>query len=108
VFHGEQKVAAATNQLLVVGFYLVNLGFVALMLRVAQPVTSAQEAIEALASKLGAVALLLGAFHIANVVVLSQVRRHRFAPVQPQVAAGVTGPRPSGPPVFGSPYQPHA
>ena len=69
VFHGEEKVAAATNRLLVVGFYLVNLGFVSLMLRVSQPVASAQQAIEALASKLGAVALLLGVFHLANVLV---------------------------------------
>ena len=109
VFHGEEKVAAATNRLLVVGFYLVNLGFVSLMLRVSQPVTSSQEAIEALASKLGAVALLLGVFHIANVVVLSQVRRHRFAPAQPQGASDPTGhDRPSTPPAYGTPYAPRA
>jgi hypothetical protein len=104
VFHGEEKIAAATNRLLVVGFYLVNLGFVALMLRVAAPVTSAQEAIENLASKLGAVALLLGVFHLANVLVLSRVRRHRLAPAQPRFSAGPTGPAPSGPPVYGTPY----
>jgi uncharacterized BrkB/YihY/UPF0761 family membrane protein len=109
VFHGEEKVAAATNRLLVVGFYLVNLGFVALMLRVAQPVDSAQQAIEALASKLGAVALLLGVFHIANVVVLSQVRRHRVVPAQPQGAYAVPGHgRPSAPPAYGDPYAPRA
>ena len=84
VFHGEENVAAATNRLLVVGFYLVNLGFVSLMLRVSQPVTSAQQAIEALASKLGAVALLLGVFHLGNVLVLSRVRRHRPVPAQPR------------------------
>jgi len=109
VFHGEASIAAATNRLLVVGFYLVNLGFVALMLRVAQPVDSAQQAIEALASKLGAVALLLGVFYIANVVVLSQVRRHRFAPAQPQGTHDVTGRgRPSAPPAYGDPYAPRA
>ncbi|MGY4644309.1 hypothetical protein [Cellulomonas sp. URHB0016] len=109
VFHGEAKVAAATNQLLVVGFYLVNLGFVALMLRVGQPVDSAQQAIEALASKLGAVALLLGVFHIANVIVLSQVRRHRFPAAQPQGAYDVTGHgRPSTPPAYPGPYAPRA
>ncbi|ROS24023.1 hypothetical protein [Cellulomonas sp. PhB150] len=104
-FHGDAKVAAATNRLLVVGFYLVNLGFVSLMLRIGQPVTSAQQGIEALASKLGAVALLLGVFHLSNVLVLSRVRRHRVVAAQPQVAAGPSGhERPSGPPAYGNPY----
>jgi len=110
VFHGEEKVAAATNRLLVVGFYLVNLGFVSLMLRVSQPVDSAQQAIEALASKLGAVALLLGVFHLANVLVLSRVRRHRHVPAQPQGAhdRSAQGERPSGPPAYGNPFVPRA
>ena len=108
VFHGEEKIAAATNRLLVVGFYLINLGFVSLMLRTSQPVTSTQEAIEALAGKLGAVALLLGVFHLANVLVLSRVRRHRFVPAQPQRAQGPSGERPAGPPTYGNPYAPHA
>lgn len=107
VFHGEEKIAAATNQLLVVGFYLVNLGFVALMLRVSQPVTSTQEAIESLATKLGAVALLLGVFHLANVLVLSRIRRHRHAPAVQQVTPGQGG-LPSGPPAYGNPFAPHA
>ncbi|MFS0699717.1 hypothetical protein AB6N24_07055 [Cellulomonas sp. 179-A 4D5 NHS] len=107
VFHGEQKVAEATNRLLVVGFYLVNLGFVSLMLRTGQPVTSAQEVIEALASKLGAVTLLLGALHLGNVLVLS---RHRFV-AQPQHSAYVpSGPHnpPVAPPVYGNPHLPRA
>jgi hypothetical protein len=105
VFHGDEKVAAATNRLLVVGFYLVNLGFISLMLRVGQPVTSAQQAIEALASKLGAVALLLGALHLANVVLLSRVRRHRVDAAPPQGADDAAGSdRPSAPPVYGNPY----
>ncbi|WP_028045792.1 hypothetical protein [Cellulomonas sp. URHE0023] len=109
VFHGDEKIAAATNRLLVVGFYLVNLGFVSLMLRVSEPITSAQQAIEALASKLGAVTLLLGVLHLANVLALSQVRRHRVAPAQPQAAYPVPGQgRPPAPPAYGSPYAPRA
>ena len=104
VFHGEEKIAAATNRLLVVGFYLVNLGFVSLMLRVSEPVTSTQQAIEALAGKLGAVTLLLGAFHLANVLVLSRVRRHRPVPAQPRSAHD----RPPAPPAYGDPFVPRA
>ncbi|MBO3089181.1 hypothetical protein [Cellulomonas dongxiuzhuiae] len=108
VFHGDEKIAAATNRLLVVGFYLVNLGFVALNLRVSEPVLSTQQAIEALASKLGAVALLLGVFHLVNVFVLSRVRRRRTAPAQPQGPYAVAGQhqQPWTGPSYGGPTPP--
>lgn len=110
VFHGEEKVAAATNRLLVVGFYLVNLGFVSLMLRVSEPVTSTQHAIEALASKLGAVTLLLGALHLANVLVLGRIRRHRVVPGHPQGAYDLSAQHggTSAPPAYGNPFAPRA
>lgn len=110
VFHGEERLAEATNRLLVVGFYLVNLGFVALNLRVDQPVLSTQQAIESLASQLGAVALLLGLFHLVNVVVLSRVRRRRSAPAPahaPQPAAPYDGPW-IQPPAYRGPTAPPA
>lgn len=110
VFHGDESTAAATNRLLIVGFYLVNLGFVSLMLRVAEPVVSTQGAIEALASKLGAVTLLIGAFHLVNVFFLSRVRRRGTTPAQPRGPHG--GPVPqAGPwsaPAYGGPAAPHA
>lgn len=110
VFHGEEKVAAATNRLLVVGFYLVNLGFVSLMLRVGEPITSTQHVIEALASKLGAVTLLLGALHLGNVLVLGRVRRHRVTPGYPQGAADLVAQHggQSTPPAYGNPFVPRA
>ncbi|ADG76450.1 conserved hypothetical protein [Cellulomonas flavigena DSM 20109] len=107
VFGGEERIAEATNRLLVVGFYLANLGFVALNLQVSASVRSTQHAIEALAPKLGGVALLLGIVHFANVVVLTQVRRNRTAPVRPPAPYGVPGPHAGhwGPP---APTGPHA
>ena len=33
VFHGNQELAGSVNHLLVVGFYLINLGYVSLMLK---------------------------------------------------------------------------
>ena len=110
VFRGEERIAEATNRLLVVGFYLANLGFVALNLQVTASVRSTQEAIEALAPKLGGVALLLGIVHIANVIVLTQVRRNRTAPARPYGPYGVPG-HPAGPwapPAPGAPAPPHA
>ncbi len=74
VFHGDAAVAKAVNSLLVVGFYLLNLGFVALALRVDEPVTSAQLSVEVLSTKLGAVALVLGAVHFMNLYVFTRLR----------------------------------
>lgn len=107
VFRGEERIADATNRLLVVGFYLANLGFVALNLQVSATVRSTQEAIEALAPKLGGVALLLGVVHVVNVVVLTQVRRQRTAP-RPTYSAPGHPAGPWAPPAPGAPAAPRA
>jgi hypothetical protein len=77
VFAGEPALAHAVNRLLVVGFYLLNLGFVAFALRIADDVPDARAAIEALSTKIGSVLLVLGIVHLGNVFVLSKVRRRR-------------------------------
>src|SRR5437899_5347384 len=59
-FHGNSEVAASVNHLLVVGFYLINIGFVSLALKSNAKVTTARAAIEMLADKLGWVLLTLG------------------------------------------------
>ncbi|GAU70863.1 integral membrane protein MviN [Streptomyces sp. NBRC 110611] len=75
VLHGNEKLADAVNHLLVVGFYLVNLGFVTLYLRSADAVDDARELVEALSVKLGVVLLVLGVLHLGNVYVLNKIRR---------------------------------
>jgi hypothetical protein len=75
VFHGNEALADAVNHLLVVGFYLIVLGYVSLMLKIGQEVTSTQQSIEALSGKIGFVLLVLGGMHFFNMIVLSRVRR---------------------------------
>ncbi|MFF2405255.1 hypothetical protein [Streptomyces sp. NPDC058092] len=95
VLHGNEKLADAVNHLLVVGFYLVNLGFVTLYLRNDDGVTDARGLFEALSVKLGVVLLVLGVLHLGNVYVLNKIRRRglmereQIPPVPPQ---GWTGP----------------
>jgi hypothetical protein len=76
VFGGNVELANSVNHLLVVGFYLINLGFVALELRIASPVPDARASIEALASKIGTVLLVLGGMHFFNLYVFSRLRRN--------------------------------
>lgn len=78
VFHPDEHLVVAVNQLLVVGFYLVNFGFVALFLATEDTVASPSDAMETLAVKLGTVALVLGGVHLVNVWAFSQIRRRRI------------------------------
>ena len=75
VFHGNEKLADSVNHLLVVGFYLINLGYITLMLRLGYDVKDARFSIEALSVKLGAVLLVLGFMHFLNLLVFSRMRR---------------------------------
>ncbi len=75
VFEGDEDLATAVNSLLVVGFYLVNLGYVCLALKVGETVVSTTQAMEALSVKVGAVVLVLGVLHLANLYVLNKLRR---------------------------------
>ncbi|MFI6699524.1 hypothetical protein ACIBJC_11210 [Streptomyces sp. NPDC050509] len=90
VLQGDEKLADAVNHLLVVGFYLVNLGFVALYLKAAEAVENARGLFEALSVKVGVVLLVLGVMHLGNVYVLNKIRRRglmerdQTPPVPPQ------------------------
>src|SRR5687768_18564039 len=69
VFHGNEALADSVNHLLVVGFYLINFGYVSLALRLGYVVTTSQESIEALSVKVGMVLLVLGGMHFFNLYI---------------------------------------
>ena len=75
VFHGDEQLADSVNHLLVVGFYLINLGYVSLALKLGYKLASAQEGIEALSVKVGMVLLVLGGMHFFNLFIFSRMRR---------------------------------
>jgi hypothetical protein len=74
VFHGNEPMADSVNHLLVVGFLLVNMGYVSLMLKITDPVQNAQQSIEALAGKIGLVLLVLGGMHFFNLFLFNKIR----------------------------------
>ena len=86
-FSGNEELAKAVNHLLVVGFYLVNIGFVALAIQMGMPKDVAT-AVERVSMKVGTVLLVLGAMHFFNLYVFARIRRrgmlrHMPPPVQP-------------------------
>ena len=74
-FLGNEALADSVNHLLVVGFYLVNLGFVALFLKSEDKPLDLQSIIETLSGKIGWVLLVLGAMHFFNLLVFSKMRK---------------------------------
>ena len=74
-FHGNKELADSVNHLLVVGFYLINIGFVALALRFGVLATDTKEALESLSTKMGLVLLVLGFMHFFNLAVFTSCRK---------------------------------
>src|SRR5690349_19153540 len=85
-FQGNGDLASSVNHLLVVGFYLINIGFVCLALKSEAVITNWRQAIEMMSDKLGLVLLILGGMHFFNLYVFSRIRQRgarRSAPVAP-------------------------
>ena len=74
-FRGNAELADSVNHLLVVGFYLVNIGFVTLYLKLAVPVTDPKGVFEALSGKVGTVLMVLGAMHFWNIWLFNKLRK---------------------------------
>jgi hypothetical protein len=83
VFHGSEAIADSVSHLLVVGFYLINLGYISLALKLGYAVADMQEAIEALSWKVGTVLVMLGGMHFFNLYVLSRIRRRSILTYAP-------------------------
>jgi len=74
-FRQNLPLADSVNHLLVVGFYLINIGFVALYLKSQADVATSREVFEVLSRKVGIVLLVLGAMHFLNMAIFAKVRR---------------------------------
>src|SRR5947209_4699206 len=95
-FLGNEKLADSVNHLLVVGFYLINIGFVSLFLRYGGNAHDPQGAIEYLSTKTGVVLVVLGAMHFLNLIIFTSIRRRALRTALP---AAVIEPRPRNNPL---------
>ncbi len=74
-FGHNAELANSTNHLLVVGFYLVNIGFITLTLSLGAEPTTWPEAIRFLSSKVGLAVLVLGGMHFFNMSAIAHFGR---------------------------------
>ena len=72
-FKGNETLADSINDLLIVGFYLVNVGYVLLALKYGAKPTDFTGTIEFLATKIGLVMVILGVMHYFNLAVFSKL-----------------------------------
>jgi len=92
VFSGNEALARAVSRLLVLGFYLLSIGFVTLTMRSGGHVDSARAGLQLLSVKIGEVLLVLGALPLVTLAALARTRRRAQArqeqqPGRPAISA---------------------
>ena len=74
-FGHDAQLARSTNHLLVVGFYLVNIGFILLTISLGSEPTTWAGAIRFVATKVGLAVLVLGCWHFFNMNAIAKFGR---------------------------------
>lgn len=75
IFHGNREIADSVNNLLLVGFYLINLGYAVYTLQAQSDITNTQQIIEMLSIKIGLIILILGGMHFFNLYIFFTLRK---------------------------------
>ncbi|MDO7843022.1 hypothetical protein [Sphingomonas immobilis] len=88
-FGQNETLARSTNHLLVVGFYLINIGFITLTLSLGNEPTTIPGAMRFLSGKVGLAIVVLGAMHFFNMGAIAHFGR--------KVNAWLADVRPSAP-----------
>lgn len=97
VFEGEPGLAEAVNHLLVVGFYMLSLGYGLYILHAARGMDGI-EAVQFLVNRLAVLLVSLAAIHFVNVFVFWRIRVHHQRADEPPLAPSgfMPPPRPEG------------
>ena len=76
-FEGDIPRADLTNDLLLLGYYLVNIGYSLLRIRQLGEVNSQSSVVAALSDQIGRLVLILAVLHYINICVLWLFKRNR-------------------------------
>jgi hypothetical protein len=88
-FGGDENLADSVNHLLVVGFYLINVGFISLFLKLNTRPESVEGIFEAISGKVGIVLLVLGGMHFFNLFIFHRLNRRFETGTAPPAPRGV-------------------
>ncbi len=90
IFKGREEIAIATNKLFETGFYLLNIGFALMILKIKLYNNNYQELVEALSYKIGSFTIYLGLMLFVNLYFFFRGKRKAkegprpVAPVPPR------------------------
>ena len=84
-FHGNAAMADSVNNLLIIGFYLVNFGFMLLFLSAGSSPDRGIVVVKDLSWKLGIVVIVLGVMHLINLIVLNGLRNRGLNSTPPPI-----------------------
>ena len=74
----ENEVFSRTlNNLLLTGYYLINIGYIALTIQQFGRIDGIQILLQSLAQRVGTILVILGVLHINNIVVLHLLSSHK-------------------------------
>ena len=90
----DGEMAGAVNHLLVVGFYLLNMGYALLLYRLDPNYRGNIEAFNDLIYRVGVLVVSLGAIHLLNMLVFWRIRNHKSRAVVPTPAQTMFMPPP--------------
>jgi hypothetical protein len=98
-FGGKEDLADSINHLLVVGFYLINIGYIGMSLRFMDQPQDVAQMIMSLSTRIGVIMIILGGMHLFNMFVISRLRQRalnfrREAKKEEAGAAGIVVPTP--------------
>lgn len=80
LLHGDKKLTAFINRILLVGYYLLNLGYVTLTISTWEKVNTWAEMFTSISFRTGKIILTLGVIHYLNMAVILLISfRHRSA-----------------------------
>lgn len=75
IFHGKEELATSTNTLFKTGFYLLNLGFALVIMKIAAEILNGQTMLEILSYKIGGFSIYLGLMLFFNLYLFFRGRR---------------------------------
>ncbi len=87
IFGSDEELCDSVNRLLLVGFYLVNFGYVLYNLQTRKAIHTFADCIELLSVKVGFIVIVLGIMHFINIFTLFYLRRKALKADEPTVKA---------------------
>jgi hypothetical protein len=94
IFNGREEIAFATNKLFEVGFYLMNIGFALLILKMTYAPSNVQSTIEVLSYKIGGFSIYLGIMLFLNLYLFFRGKNKSKENMQRNAMLKMTPPNP--------------